>query len=558
MKKILAMIFVVAMLLTAFAGCGGDDKKPADSSSSTSSTSSTVVSDSILSKEDVKFVDGDEAVYRVVRADGDSEITTLASKVFTQYKKSMNTKPKNVLDSEDGTDVYEILVGTTNRAESSQAMEYLIGTGAGRYEDYIICTIGKKIVINAVTKAGLESAVDYFTANFLKADGVAGGILYIGATAGDFKDIPINGVNIGRFKMIIDGTSRSYLIQTEAEKISALIKSTTGFLVELENDLDTTESEYEIIIGNANREGTPAQSSFNPDDYEIRISGKKVYLVGGSTYAVQVAVTEFAKMLEKGSVTDADSTTGSYTATVAGYDSATYYKYVWGDEFNTGKLDTTKWVMPDGQKYWDDTGRTFIVDETTVTFSNDTMTMLVFRDDDGNYYQPFGIKSEGKFTFNKGYMELRARIPDGVGVYSSFWGTGGGLEIDVFENLGVAHKLQANVHWWRSEDEGGHTSCDGVVSDRYIRLEEDMAARFHTVGLFWNDTEISFYCDGIQYYTQAATEFEFDKFINIQVCVNAGWEGRTPPGADVKWPLEYEVDYVRLYQIDGQSFKTAS
>lgn len=559
MKKILAILFVVALSLTAFAGCGGDGKKP---SGDGSGTSSTVVTDEIFSKEDVKLVDeSGDAVYRVVRSDGDTEVTALASKVFSEYKKALNTKPKNVLDSEDGTDAYEILVGSTNRPESQQALDYLFGTGAGRYDDYIICTIGKKIVINAVTNIGLASAVDYFNANYLKADGVAGGILYVGVTAGDFKDIPINGVNIGRFKMIIDATSRSYLIQVEAEKISALIKSTTGFLVDLENDIDTAESEYEIVIGNSNRPGTPAQSNYGADDYEIKISGKKVYLVGGSTYAVQVAVTEFAKLLEKGSLSDANSKAGTYTATVAGYDSSSYYKYVWGDEFNQGQLDTTKWMMPEGQGYWDNSGRTFVVDETTVSFSNDTMTMRIFYDDNGNLYQPFGIKSDDRLRFNKGYLELRARIPTAVGVYSSFWGNGRDknnagdlLEIDIFENLGVANMLQANVHWWRSEANGGHTSCDGVVGERRIRADENFDLRFHTIGLFWNDTEISFYSDGTLYYTQAATEFEFDKFINIQVCVNAGWEGRTAPGDDVKWPIEYEVDYVRLFQIDGQSF----
>ena len=33
---------------------------------------------------------------------------------------------------------------------------------------------------------------------------------------------------------------------------------------------------------------------------------------------------------------------------------------------------------------------------------------------------------------------------------------------------------------------------------------------------------------------------------------NVGWYGRTDPADDVEFPLEYHVDYFRLYQIDGQ------
>ena len=132
-----------------------------------------------------------------------------------------------------------------------------------------------------------------------------------------------------------------------------------------------------------------------------------------------------------GSNTDADSTTGTYSETVADYDSSTYYSLKWCDEFDGDSLDTSKWSHPTDSR---EDGN-MVNDDTTVYFKDGAIVMLGNRREDGTYYHCSGVQTANKMTFNFGYLEMRAKIPDGSGVYSSFWTTGGGLEIDILESL---------------------------------------------------------------------------------------------------------------------------
>ena len=190
MKRIICILMVLTMSFGLLVGCGG---KKTDNSS-TPATNTGIV----ITTDDVKYIAEDgSSVYRIIRPDGNTIVTPFAGTLFKKMKDGLGIGIKNVSDSEDGTDVYEILVGNTNRPESKAAMVYLYDNGMGRYQDYIICTMGKKIVINAITDEAVENAVNYFVENFVKTEGIAGGIKYTCATPGEFGSMTINGKNIG-------------------------------------------------------------------------------------------------------------------------------------------------------------------------------------------------------------------------------------------------------------------------------------------------------------------------------------------------------------------------
>lgn len=547
MKK-LTLLLSITMCLSLFAGCGSDGSGTASTTSNTP--------EGIFSTDDISFIDKNgESVYRIIRPEQVSmDETANAGYLFKQMKTSLNVNITNSLDTDDGTDTYEILVGDTNRPESSQAKQYMLETLGGRVEDFIICSIGKKIVINGVNSASLKKACEYFVENYLKKDGIGGGIKYLNKTAGDYREFTINGVSIGKFKLIRDNTTRSWLIQEEADKIVKLVTEEAGYIYELLNDSDTSESEYEINIGNTNRTHKP-QSDYARDDYEILISGKKVYLMGGSTYAVQVAVTEFYNMLKSGAVTDADSKIGSYSSTLGGYDKSSYYRLVWGDDFDGDVLDSSKWKISELEHK----GAQLVVNEKTFAIENGTLIMRGYKE--GNtYIHCDAIQSTGKFRWHSGYLEMRARIPDVSGVYSSFWGNGSDpdnqsdlLEIDIFESLGAAHRQRANIHMWYKD--GSHTSLDGKPVERdYILTEGTLFDQYHTIGLHWTDEKLTFYYDGNAYYSENAKPEYIDKYINIYAGFNIGWNDRKAPDDSTAYPLEYHIDYIRLFQVTGQSF----
>ena len=159
MKRVLSFLLVLVLSLGLLAGCSDD-------SNGDTASNGNAVNDSMFSTEDVKFVDANgESVYTFVRAESlSTDASAKAMEIFTGLKKTVGVnKMKNVSDvASDGTDSYEILVGKTNRPESSQALEYLKGLNNGRSRDYIIATIGKKIVVNGFSDKAIIAAVDYF------------------------------------------------------------------------------------------------------------------------------------------------------------------------------------------------------------------------------------------------------------------------------------------------------------------------------------------------------------------------------------------------------------
>ena len=560
MKRKLSLCLAIVLVVSVLCSCVGCGKKDG-----TGSTASTPVDDSIFSSAKVDFVNADgESVYRIVRPDGDNDVMAIATSVYKSMTTNLGVKIKNVADTDDGSDVYEILVGNTSRAESKQAIQYLRDNGNGRYDDYIICTIGKKIVINGMTLEAIKTASEYFMANYVKKEGVEGGIKYINLTPGEFKTVTINGNNISKYTFIRDLTNRSWLIQDEIGKVQKAIKEKTGFIVELKEDKTTAEGEYEIIVGNTTRPGTKPQAEYGEEEYEILISGKKVYIMGGSTYAVQVAITEFGKLFQKDNITDADSKLGIYSKTIGTYDSASYYRLVWADEFNGDTLENN-WYFNNSTNVGNGDGPSVgIKNDETCEVKNGNLIMRGFKNPDGGYTHCNGAESTNFMHFNMGYLEMRARIPDGKGVYSSFWLLNTPvtpdeplLEIDIFESLGNPGVQQATIHKWGIKDENGnHLVCDSSEGRKFKLKEGSLFDEYRTVGILWNETEVVCYYDGVEYYRHTIDDHYFvDKFLNLKAGFNVGWEGRTRPGDNLEWPVEYHIDYFRLFQIDGQSIR---
>ena len=87
MKRFLSLILVVFLAVGLLAACGKDssDSGSTGSNASNGSTDAPQGDDSIFSTEDVKFADdNNESVYRIVRPDGDAEVTAVAQSLLKQ------------------------------------------------------------------------------------------------------------------------------------------------------------------------------------------------------------------------------------------------------------------------------------------------------------------------------------------------------------------------------------------------------------------------------------------------------------------------------------------
>ncbi|MBO5746260.1 MAG: hypothetical protein J6S13_04140 [Clostridia bacterium] len=272
MKRVISLCLILVLSLCLLAGCGGKNDKN-DGATNTQ-----------FSTETVNYVDENgESVYTFVRAESMSaDATAKALSLFSALKKDLGLKGiKNIADTaSDGIDKYEILVGNTNRTESAQALEHLRSLNNRRSHDFIIVTIGKKIVINAFTDESVMKAVDYFIANYIKAK-VEGGIEYTNFTAGEYADVKINGAHISQFKIVKPHYNSSYLTQIQINALIDDADKTYAYLVDCVDD-KTAEGEYEIVVDNCNRQGV-----IEPDDSPAWTESNKLIVDHVYVYQLQ-------------------------------------------------------------------------------------------------------------------------------------------------------------------------------------------------------------------------------------------------------------------------------
>ena len=583
MKKILALTLCVLFAVTLFVGCGGDNGSGDTASSA----------DGIISKADVNYVNNGDSVYTIIRPEENTDVdeTASASYLFKQMKGALGVNIKNTADNTDGTDKYEILLGATNRPESKQALDYLLSQDGGRYNDWIICTIGKKIVINAYSSEGLKAATEHFVKNFVKAEGVKGGIEYVNKVKGDFVDITVNNVNLNKFSIVRPYFNFSYLAQVEVDKVVETILAKTGYKTAVVFDQKTEAAEYEIIVGNAGRDGV--ETITDHDAYKITVSGKKIYINGGSAHATALAIAEFNKMLQHNAITDT-AKSGSYAETVQSYGDDTF-KYAWGDDFDGDTLDTTKWYQ---RKGLEDSAEG---QHGKLSVRSDNPDHVYLRDgkfhicaaQDDNYWYGGKITSADTMSFKYGYAEISAIVPHGPSFWVAFWASRPSKyknqtmsntdpsipmwmrpEIDIMEMFGNSASYAANGHRWPTETGKNmgyiHTSLDGKQfgqSKKYSHPEAGgrLTDDFHTYGFLWDSTQISFTCDGKLFFKYDTTTKEEDKecFNHEMSLIISMALGYASQSADIGTATEDEwtktnkfiIDYCNVYQKnDGISF----
>ncbi len=572
MKKLISLI-LLCVLLFGVTACGGKGSTASGGSDDTAQTGT-------LSTADVNFVNADgEMQYTIVRAEKKGVSYTLAANLTKKFSDTLGIKPKTVdTDSSDTIDGYEILIGNTTRAETDTARKYLLSEIGGRNNDYIICTVGKKIVILGMSDDALTAAVNYFIETYLKSATIKGGIEYLYKTEGNFENLTINGHDLSGYSIVRPHFNSSYITQLEMESMRDTLLGKTGYCLNIKEDTKAESGTREIIVGNTNRDGIETLTDY--DKFSIKITGDKVYLNGGSPYATAMAVAEFSKMLQKGAVTDANSTTGSYRTAMAAYDSTKTYRLVWGDDFDGTWVDETKWDV-DNSSGAGQNGKTYWRTERSISFS-DGKIHYTLTQDDANYYGAT-LRTNNKFKYKYGYIETSAVLPHGAGYWTALWTEGtenhihGNPEIDIIESFGNGAITNANAHTWAKnkakEDFGWEKrSFDNLQNGRRsYYLEEDNGERlcdgFHTYGFLWTPEALIFTGDGEVYCKLDMTDplyADYQYIYNLMpqkmiLTSIFGVQG-SPAGINgddsENWNKTnvFSCDYVHVYQVnDGKS-----
>ena len=233
---------------------------------------------------------------------------------------------------------------------------------------------------------------------------------------------------------------------------------------------------------------------------------------------------------------------------------------IWQDEFDyEGLPDETKWSYEEGfirnkepQYYTKNRSKNAYVKDGVLKI---TAYMEEF---ENASYTSASINTRGKFSFTKGRIEVKAKLPKGKGVWPAIWTLGTNIgterwpkcgEIDIMEYWGVnPNSIHANVHT------GDYNHTKGTGRGGSITFENPWQ-EFHIFAVDWHDDRMDFYFDENLYYSckkegKGIGEWPFDnpQYLLINLALS-GLDGTQTVDNSV-FPAEYLIDYVRIYRFE--------
>jgi len=264
-------------------------------------------------------------------------------------------------------------------------------------------------------------------------------------------------------------------------------------------------------------------------------------------------------MLSLGSVLlvgcGSDSTEDPFTTIVTQAPQKTY-NLVWSDEFDGTDLDAVNWTHETGGGWENNELQFYQAANTTV--AGGLLTIEAREESSGSPgpYTSSRITSDGLQSFQFGKVEIRAKLPEGKGLWPSLWMLGQTIsnypqrgEIDIMEMKGSENdKVFATIHWDDSDDDSG----DRVFSGSNKTLKSgNFSDQFHVFSIEWDEEQIRWYIDGEVFYGEDITDPKKDElklpfFFLINLAVGGDFDG--DPDGSTTFPQQMVVDYIRVYE----------
>lgn len=257
--------------------------------------------DENLPDERIKLVENGEAVYTVVYPNDADPSVLSAMRAF--IKKVKDATGVTLPDKSDylrfgqkrNPDAKEILFGRTNYEESKQVLSELYA------DEYVIRSVGNKIVITSTEDSYLLAAVNYFGKNLLKQnlEGEEGSYTlyfeeYRFLAEGADKVLNIGGKPIQDFTIVYENERNGY--REVADKLRDAISKFTGYSLPVVADTVKKEGACEILIGKTNRKLSQQQYKSFVDlmTYKVVAEGDQLQVVSGGPFSARECVNEMS------------------------------------------------------------------------------------------------------------------------------------------------------------------------------------------------------------------------------------------------------------------------
>lgn len=251
------------------------------------------------------------------------------------------------------------------------------------------------------------------------------------------------------------------------------------------------------------------------------------------------------------------------------------YQLAWADEFNeTGKPNPTYWSYEQGfvrneelQWYQEDNAQLknglLHIESRREEVKNDRFDPKNkdwHKNREFANYTSSSINTKGKYNFKYGILEVRAKIDTASGMWPAIWTLGidkpwpSNGEIDVMEFYLVNNKssILANAAW-KSKTQYVTWDSEKILFSEFLAKDPEWANKFHIWKMDWTEDYIKIYLDdellneidlNITKNPDGFNPFHQPHYILLNLAI--GGNGGDP--AQTKFPKEYQVDHVRVFQ----------
>ena len=252
----------------------------------------------------------------------------------------------------------------------------------------------------------------------------------------------------------------------------------------------------------------------------------------------------------------------------SGYESpSTYdgYSLTWSDEFSGTEINDDNWGYDIGGSGWGNNELQYHTNRNAYLKEG----LLVIRAQQeayrGKNYTSSRLKTQGKQNFKYGRIDVRARLPEGAGIWPALWMLGENItdvgwpksgEIDIMEMVGgnspqdkhpngdrTAH---GTMHW---NNNGLNGSYSPVNTGKSEILSTSLSEEFHVFSIQWDVNGIGWYIDDAQYSYKTINStqpFREEFFFIMNIAVGGDWP--ESPNSSTVFPQRMVIDYVRVFQ----------
>ncbi|HLF33144.1 MAG TPA: family 16 glycosylhydrolase [Cyclobacteriaceae bacterium] len=230
------------------------------------------------------------------------------------------------------------------------------------------------------------------------------------------------------------------------------------------------------------------------------------------------------------------------------------FKVEWEDNFDGSKLNDADWNYELGGGGWGNNElEIYTSDPQNVYAENGILTIRAI--DEGSKYTSARLTTQNKRVFKFGLIEIKAKLPEGQGIWPALWMLGTNIssigwpgcgEIDIMELVG---HLPGQVHGTAHYNSNGHQYSGNSYA---LGIPDTFSKKYHVFSILWENDRIAWYVDYQLFYeitsemTGSSWPFNNSFFFIFNLAVGGNWPGY--PDETTIFPQSMLIDYIRVYK----------